>query len=60
MPFADPDVPTPLNDLALYASLVATAVIVLNVVLVKLARSALWFRTRNRGRNALRYRRTRP
>ena len=56
MPFVDPDVPNRLNDLALYASLVATCVIALNVSLVKLARWMMFFRSRSRDRHGFRHR----
>lgn len=56
MPFVDPDVPHRLNDLALYASLVATCVIALNVSLVKLARWVMFFRSRARARHGFRHR----
>jgi hypothetical protein len=56
MPFVDPDVPNRLNDLALYASLVATCVITLNVSLVKFARWVIFFRSRPRSRHGFRHR----
>ncbi|WP_457795293.1 hypothetical protein [Horticoccus sp. 23ND18S-11] len=48
MPFVDPDVPNRFSHLALYASLVATGVIVLNVAMVRLARKLGWFQSRSR------------
>jgi hypothetical protein len=48
MPLIHQDVPNRLSDLALYASLVATAVITLNVLLVKLARKISFRRSRSR------------
>ena len=54
MPLVHQDVPNRLSDLALYASLVATFVITLNVTLVKLAR---WLTIlRARARPAMRWR----
>ena len=48
MPLIHQDVPNRLSDLALYASLVATTVITLNVLLVKLARKISFRRSRSR------------
>ena len=48
MPFVDPDVPNRFSHLALYASLVATGVIVLNVAMVRLARKFGLFQSRPR------------
>jgi len=50
MPFVDSDMPNRFSHLALYASLVATGVIVLNVAVVRLARKLGLFQTRFRER----------
>lgn len=50
MPFVDPDMPNRFSHLALYASLVATGVIVLNVAMVRLARKLGLFQSRFRER----------
>ena len=48
MPLIHQDVPNRLSDLAMYASLVATGVITLNVLLVKIARKVSFRRSRSR------------
>ena len=50
MPLVQQDIPNRLSDLALYASIVATGVIVLNLMLVKFARRIGLFRSRSRAR----------
>ena len=46
MSFFDPDAPSRINELALYASLVATGVIALNVFVVKIGRRLMTGRHR--------------
>jgi hypothetical protein len=58
MPLIDQDVPNRFSDLALYASLVATAVIAFNVSLVKLVRRIGVLRSRSRLRQLSPARRT--
>ena len=48
MPLIEQDVPNRLSDLAMYASLVATGVITLNVIIVKIARKVHLRRSRSR------------
>jgi hypothetical protein len=48
MPLIQQDVPNRLSDLAMYASLVATCVITLNVIIVKFARKVHFRRSRSR------------
>ena len=48
MPLIQQDVPNRLSDLAMYASLVATCVITLNVLVVKVARRVSFKRSRAR------------
>jgi hypothetical protein len=56
MPMADQDLPDRFRELALYASLVATCVIALNMSLVKFARWTVVFRARSHSRKDLRLR----
>lgn len=54
MPLIQQDVPNRLSDLALYASMVATGVIALNLALVKIARWVTFHRSRPRSAYRLR------